>query len=215
MISVKVYVEGPSDRAAMTELLRPLIERKAKLGVNIQFFEAPSGDKKESIMRKVPQRAVLILANDPNTIVVAMPDLYPLNKAIPHETPDQLYEAIQTEFKNALKQRNLEGDNRYLGRFKTFCFKYDLEALVLAAEDALALRLNTQNIKVTWHKPVEDQNNNNPPKHVVKELFEAHKTYYSETADAPLILGLADYQQISEACSQCFKPFVEFLESLS
>lgn len=147
MISVKIYVEGPSDKAAMTELLRPLIEHKAQQGVNIQFFEAPPGDKKESLMRKVPQRAALILANEPNTIVLVVPDLHPFNKAIPHETPEQLYAVIQKE--------------------------------------------------------------------IVKQIFEAHKTHYIETADAPFILGLSDYRQISEVCPQCFKPFVEFLESLS
>lgn len=215
MTSVMVYVEGPSDQAAMTALLRPLIERKAQTGIRIQFFEAPRGDKKESVMQKVPKRAALILANDPNAIVIAMPDLYPLNKALPHETPQQLYDVVQIEFNNALKERGLADDRRYLERFKTFCFKYDLEALVLAAEEALALRLDKETVTVTWRKPVEDQNNNHPPKTVVRELFEQHGTNYAETADAPLILGLSDYLHIADACQQCFKPFVEFLEQLT
>jgi hypothetical protein len=198
----------------MTELLRPLIERKGQQGVQVQFFEAPPGDKKASIMRKVPRRAVLILVNEPDTIVIAMPDLYPLNKEIPHETPDQLNAAIQSEFKRALKQRNLKDDRRYLERFRTFCFKYDLEALILAAQEALALRLGIDAIKVTWQTPVEDQNKDRPPKVVVQELFKQHGTHYSETIDAPLILGLADYAQVAAACPQCFKPFVEFLEQV-
>lgn len=209
-----VYVEGPSDKLAMEALLRPLIEQKARQGISIEFYEAPPGDKKESVMRKVPKRAVLILANQPDTMVVAMPDLYPLNKAIPHETPDALFTAIQAEFGQALQQHGLAGDQRYHARFKTFCFKYDLEALLLAAEDALALRLNVDAVKGGWHKPVEDQNKDVPPKQVIEALFRRHQTQYRETADAPLILGLSDYPHIAEACPQQFKPFVEFLESL-
>lgn len=214
MKSVKVYVEGPSDVAAMTQLLAPLIERKLQQGVNIQFFEAPPGDKKASVIRKVPERAALILANEPDTLVVAMPDLYPLNKEVPHETPAQLADAIQAEFEQALKRHRMAGDRRYRDRFKTFCFKYDLEALVLAAEEALALRLNIKELKVAWHKPVEDQNKDKPPKYVLQELFAQHSTHYLETVDGPLILGLSDYHQIATACSQQFKPFVEFLESI-
>ncbi len=32
--------------------------------------------------------------------------------------------------------------------------------------------------------------------------------------DAPLILGAARYSEIADACPQCFKPFVDYLESL-
>lgn len=214
MKSVKVYVEGPSDVAAMTTLLAPLIEGKAQQGVQIQFFEAPPGDKKASLIRKVPARAALILANDPDSIVAVVPDLYPLNKEVPHENPQELFAAIREEFIQALARRGLADDRRYLDRFKTFCFKYDLEALLLAAETALALRLDEKALKTTWTIPVEDQDRDRPPKCVVTELFEAQGSHYSETADAPLILGLSDYRDIASACPQQFKPFVEFLESM-
>jgi hypothetical protein len=213
--SVIVYVEGASDRAAMTELLRPLIAHKAQQGIDIQFFEAPRGDKKASIIRKVPQRAAILLANDPSAIVVALPDLYPLNKEVPHTTPQHLFDAIQSEYLKALSQRGLANDERYLTRFKTFCFKYELEALLLAAEEALAVRLGVSKLDVSWTLPVEDQNKDHPPKHIVQALFRKYGGQYSETADAPLILGLSDYQQIVTACPQCFKPFIDFLEQLS
>jgi hypothetical protein len=213
--AVKVYVEGASDRVAMTELLRPLIAHKAQQGIDIQFFEAPRGDKKASVIRKVPQRAAIILANDPDALVVAMPDLYPLNKEVPHTTPEELFGAIQTEFVRALKQRGLADDERYLTRFKTFCFKYELEALLLAADEALAIRLGAKKLDVTWMLPVEDQNHDHPPKHVVQTLFKQHGSQYVETADAPLILGMSSYQDIASACPQCFKPFIDFLEQLS
>jgi hypothetical protein len=70
-------------------------------------------------------------------------------------------------------------------------------------------------LTITWHKPVEDQNNSKPPKQVVEDLFRNHGRSYVETVDAPLILGLADYEEIVDACPQCFRPFVEFLEALN
>lgn len=214
MIEVFVYVEGPSDVGAMTELLKGLIALKQKSGVSIQFFEAPSGDKKESVMRKVPIVAANILRNKPNSMVVAMPDLYPYNKYRPHASFTELQAIILDEFKTVLRAKGMAGDERYLQRFKVFCFKHDLEALVLAAHEALALRLETDKLKVTWHVPVEDQNNDTPPKRIVEALFAEHGQTYSETVDTPLILGMSDYRTIADACSQCFKPFVEFLETV-
>lgn len=214
MIEVIIYVEGPSDVSAMNELLKGLIVRKQKEEVHIGFFEAPPGDKKSSIIRQVPKRAVNILLNKPDSIVVAMPDLYPYNRAFPHETPAELEAVIREQFTQALREKGLTDDERYLQRFRVFCFKHDLEVLLLAAHSALALRLDTETLEITWRVPVEDQNNDVPPKRVVEALFRQHGQRYEETVDAPLILGMADYHEIAAACSQCFQPFVEFLESI-
>jgi hypothetical protein len=108
----------------------------------------------------------------------------------------------------------LSGDRRYHDRFKVFCFKYELEALLLAAEDALKLRLNTDSFKVTWIKPVEDQNHVHQPKQIIQELFRQHGSRYQEVADAQFLMELSDYRQIAEACPQQFKPLVDFLETL-
>jgi hypothetical protein len=62
---VVVYVEGPSDRAAMLALLGPLLEQKRQKGVKVDFFESPEGDKKTSVLTKVPKRAAAIVRNDP------------------------------------------------------------------------------------------------------------------------------------------------------
>jgi hypothetical protein len=213
--SVKIYVEGVSDKTAMMALLRPLIATKAAQGITIEFFEAPSGDKKACVIRKVPVQAALILKNDPNAIVVAMPDLYPLNKEVHHETPQELFAAIQAKFKKALKQFRMDDDARFLDRLKVFCFKYELEALLLAAEDALALCLEVDRLNTSWIVPVEDQNKDHPPKEIVQQLYAAREKKYVEAVDAPLILGLATYSEIAAACPQCFMPFIEFLEQLS
>lgn len=216
MISVKVYVEGASDVLAMQALLRLLIQEKAQQGVKIDFYEAPPGDKKHSLMTKVPPLAVKILKNDPYARVVIMPDLYPLNKALPHQTAQQLKQAIHEQFIQSLKRQGLADDRRYQERFAVFCFKYDLEALVLSALEPLALRLNVERLQPTWTLPVEDQNNHMPPKHVIVGLFKQYGTHYHETADAPLLMGLVeDYRMIAQACPQEFAPFVAYLEQLS
>jgi hypothetical protein len=89
-VKVLIYVEAPSDKAGMQELLLPLIDEKRKRGIAIEFFETPEGDRKASVLTKVPVKAVNILKNTPECIVVAMPDLYPRNKVFPHSTIQEL-----------------------------------------------------------------------------------------------------------------------------
>jgi len=211
---VIVYVEGPSDQAAMEALLAPLLQQKLQEGVVISFSRALRGDRKKYILIEVPRRAVGIL-NDPHSVVVAMPDLYPKNKGFPHETFDELKAGILKNLNDALHSRDIEDDIRLKDRFKVFCFKYDLEALILAAEEALKKRLGADRLDVTWRIPVEDQDHVHPPKRIVERLFKEHGALpYEDTDDAPLILGGSKYQDIADKCPQCFKPFVEFLTNL-
>lgn len=210
---VLVYVEGPSDKASMQALLGPIIDQKKQKGIAINFFDAPAGDKKESVLTKVPKKAVNIVLNDPHCIVVAMPDLYPRNKAFPHETFEELKTGILRNFESALKDKNIN-DARLSERFKVFCFKHDLEALLLASGIALQQRLESNSLRIIWKTPVEDQNHGNPPKRIVERLFEEQQKNYRDTVDAPMILKNCDYREIASHCPQCFKPFVEFLEGL-
>jgi hypothetical protein len=198
----------------MLALLDPLLKQKQQEGIRIDFFESPEGDKKTSVLTKVPKRAAAIICNDPSTIVVAMPDLYPKNKAFPHETFEELKAGILRNLDDALQSRGKKGDSRLKERFKVFCFKYDLEALILAAREALKERLGVRSLSVTWRIPVEDQNHNRPPKCIVEELFAKHGKRYQGTVDAPRILGASKYQDIADRCPQCFKPFVQFLAGL-
>jgi hypothetical protein len=211
---VIVYVEGPSDESAIEALLESLIQQKRREGVVIEFFEAPRGDKKVSLLTKVPRKAVGIILDKPHSIVVAIPDLYPRNKGFPHETVDELRAGILKNFNDALRNRDVEDDVRLRDRFRVFCFKYDLEALILASEEALKNRLGLDNLEVTWRTPVEDQDHDHPPKRIVEALFKEHGKRYRGTVDAPPILRASDYQDIADRCSQCFKPFVKFLTDL-
>ena len=211
---VIVYVEGASDKISMEMLLTPLIEQKRQEGVSIEFFDAPEGDKKKSVLEKVPVRAVNILRNDRDAFVVAMPDLYPKNKGFPHETVSELEQGLHRNFENALRRKAAVSDPRLNRRFKVFCPKYDLESLILASEESLCSRLGVPSLRVTWRIPVEDQDHDHPPKRVVEELFGRYGQRYRDTADAPIILGKVSHQEIAERCPQCFKPFVDFLSGL-
>ena len=212
---VIVYVEGPSDKSAMESLLECLIQRKQREGVVIKFLEAPRGDKKVSVLTKVPRIAVDIIRGRAYSIVVAMPDLYPKNKGgFNHETVDELKAGILKNFNDALQCKDARNDVRLKDRFKVFCFKYDLEALILASEEALKSRLGTDHLGVTWRIPVEDQDHDHPPKRIVEDLFKEHGKRYKGTVDAPFILRASDCQDIAEKCPQCFLPFVEFLTDI-
>ena len=210
---VVVYVEGPSDVLALSALLQSLLEEKGSRGVAIEFFQAPSGDRKESVLLKVPLRAVNIILNDPGTMVVALPDLYPKNKGFPHETCEELRSGVMSRFEEELARKGV-CDDRLTARFKVFCLKHDLEALLLASGPALESRLGTASLPVTWSVPVEDQNQDDPPKRLIERLFADHHSKYKDTVDAPLILSSCNYKHIAERCPQCFKPFVDFLDAL-
>ncbi len=89
------------------------------------------------------------------------------------------------------------------------CLKHDLEVLLLGAPDVLRRRLGTEDgIEKNWRKPPEDQNDNRPPKSVVKELFHKYrkKTPYTETIDAPWILERASAEELCRTCPQNFRP---------
>ena len=211
---VIVYVEGPSDKASMNMLLRSLIEKKRQEGIEIDFFESPSGDKKRTLLLKAPVKAANILSNDPQAIVAIVPDLYPKNKGFQHETTDELKLGVESVFHKALTGKRLKDDERVRSRFFVFCFKHDLEALILASKEGLENRLGIRIIVPTWIDPVENQNHDNPPKRVVEKLFRDSNKRYVDTVDAPIILGMMEYSTLAERCPQCFKPFVEFLEEL-
>ncbi|PSR00213.1 MAG: hypothetical protein BRD48_01810 [Bacteroidetes bacterium QS_9_68_14] len=209
-----VYVEGRSDALALRALLAPLLDRKLREdGARVEFFEAPAGDRKESVLMRVPRKAANILRGDPQALVAALPDLYPPNKAFDHETVEELRSGIRKHFRTCLREKGID-DERMERRFKVFCFKHDFEALVLAARDALLRHLDADAFATSWHTPVEDQNHDKPPKRIVEELFAAHDRKYVETVDAPRILGNAHYETVVERCPQCFAPFVDFLAGL-
>lgn len=214
MTKVYVYVEGPSDKAALKALLEPLLRRLREKEVYVTFFDEASGDRKKAILLKVPDRAVNILHSQPRSLVVALPDLYPKNKGFPHATFAELQAGILENFRAAARRKKIQKVGELESRFKVFCLKHDLEALLLAAFDPLKAHLRSPALKPTWSLPAEDVNHDHPPKQVVEALFESCGQRYKDTVDAPLVLGSSHYAEIASACPQCFQPFVDFLGSL-
>jgi len=215
-VKVVVYVEGASDREAMDALLKPLIEQKQKEGIGISF-PAPARSRetgKSYLLIKVPRKAAIILSEEPSTIVVTIPDLYPKNEAFPHETVEELEAGILRNFNAALHNIDNERKIQLEARFKVFCFKHDLEALILASEEGLRRQLGLSHLEATWQKPVEDLDQETPPKQIVERLFKENGRRYRSIIHARAIMEKSDYQEIARRCPQCFKPFVDFLTDL-
>jgi hypothetical protein len=208
---VYVYVEGQSDKNAMMALLHPLIEQKRLEGIEIAFFYM---NGKGKLLIKGPKRAVETILQDPNSIAVIIPDLYPKNTHFTHETFEELKNGILHDFKSALQEKHIRYNDHLMKRFKVFCFKYDLEALILASKKSLESHLGVRQIRAKWHIPVEDQNHDNPPKKIVERLFASYGKKYNDVTDARRILSKSDYKDVANKCSQCFKPFVDFLKNL-
>lgn len=213
-MKVLVYVEGPSDKFALEAVLRPLLERKCSESINILFFHAVSGDRKEYVLTKVPRKAVHILKTDPRAVVIALPDLYPKDKAFPHTSPEELRQGVLASFAGALREKRIN-DRQISERFRVFCLKHDLEALLLASKEPLRARLGFPSLSTSWAVPVEDQDHDRPPSAIVEELFQSAGKMYRGQIDAPAILSGVNYKDLMDLCPQCFKPFVEFLEEMS
>ncbi len=212
---VLVYVEGPADRDGLSALLRPLIESGRARGVGITFHPQHS---KDAVLDEVPRRAAHHLADRPEDLVIALPDLYPMARyaATPnaHSGFEELEALVRRRFDARADALGLAGEVRT--RFRVHCLKHDLEALLLAASNELRQRLGTTDqLKRAWRKPVEEQNDIRPPKRVVEELFRKYrrKPGYVETTDAPWILARADLSAIESACPQRFSPFAQDLRA--
>jgi hypothetical protein len=206
MSEVFVYVEGPSDQLGMRELFADVMEIANIRGNTVDFYPL---DHKESLLNKGPSKAINILRNRPNSYVFLVPDLYPPNKPFPHLNYAELKDALKKRFHDELSRKKC--DSRLADRFFVHCFKYDLESLILASEEALLSRLKKDKFSQSWANPVEDQNHNNPPKRIVEALFRDADMKYKDTADVPWILKRSNRRDLIKKCPQNFRPFVEDL----
>ncbi|MBX2889704.1 MAG: DUF4276 family protein [Saprospiraceae bacterium] len=209
-----IFVEGISDKKILESLFSSLIEEKRKTGTYVSFHEAPAGNKKASVLNKVPIKACDYIAHNSDHWVVAMPDLYPKNVGFPHESFDDLEKGLHEKCLQRLRQKNVKDPTYCLNRFKVFCFKHDMEVLLLAAKNEMMAYLKIQNLRTSWIEPVEDQNFDTPPKRIVEKIFAENGSSYKEVVDATAILDGVHYDFLAERCPQCFKPFVEFLKGL-
>lgn len=199
MTRVICYLEGKSDRLGLESLFQDFLRQKRNEGVDIRFFEVNHGDRKRELVTSIPRKAANILRNDIQAQVAVMPDLYPPNKGFPHKTWPEMEAGIRLKF-------NESGglDPRLHGRFHVFCFKYEFEVLLLAAEGYLG--------PGTWY---EDLNHELNPKRRLEQRFEQRGRVYNAAVDAPEILSRIDYRDLAARCPQAFEPFVRWLEGLS
>lgn len=215
-MKVLVYVEGPGDRASLEKLFRATLEQGRRSKVSISFL--PCGGK-DWILQRLGRTAALHLKSNPEDYVFALPDLYPMAKydRTPevHRSFEQLRTLLTKRFLQEAEELSLPEAVR--SHYRVHCLKHDLEALLLGAPDTLRLRLKTEEgIEKNWRKPVEDQNDNEPPKRVVERLFMKYrKQRYIETTDAPWILERASAKDLCVACPQNFKPLFTELDRLS
>ena len=215
-MNVLVYVEGPSDQAALQALLKPVIDEGQRRRVGIRFLVLKD---KASILNDSARKAADHILDHPGDWVFTLPDLYPLSvyDGTPnaHRSFPEL-EALLTKKFCARAQRIGLPREKY-SRFRIHCLKHDLEALLLAAPIQLRHRLGTSDgLRDMWQKAVEDQNDDRPPKRVVEDLFNKYrKKRYVDTCDAPCIPRQACLDEVVAACPQRFAPFVSDLRILA
>lgn len=216
-MKVLVYVEGPSDRAGMEQLFAGIVTQGRGQGIGISFH-AVGG--KARILDTVPVKAAKYLREHPADWVIAVPDLYPMRTydgtQNAHGSARALRDLLEQYFARAADRHQVPEQAR--AHFRAFCFQHDVEALALAARDALAQRLGTrERIESQWRKPVETQNDDQPPKKVIEALFRKYrkKSKYIDTTDLPWILERADLRALERACPGEFAPFARLLRELA
>ncbi len=195
-MKVWVYVEGQSDRLGLGALWAKWIH---SLDSNQWGLKLIALSTKDKFLRKIGPYAAEKLSNDLHDLVVGLPDFYPnanyAQTPMRHDTVEELQELQRRSVKKALqKTHGIRGNalQQAMNRFWPSALKHDMEMLLLAAKQQLRAVLGTENALGNWRVPVEEQDQNKPPKRIVQQLFitkTARKRAYRETKDAPAVLG--------------------------
>jgi len=193
-MKIWVFVEGESDRIALNTLWSSWRTELGKKGWGIQIHPL---DDKSRYFRRIGHRAAEKMVNSDSDLVIGLPDLYPNMEysctEFKHADLSELKtvqtrlvrDALQTVFSLSPTKAQTT-----LTRFFPSALKHDLEALLLAAVDELRQTLGTEEKLGNWRHPVEDQNQQKPPKYVVEELFRTKKgRCYRDTVHAKVVLG--------------------------
>jgi hypothetical protein len=194
-MKVWVYVEGEADRNALNTLWDAWRKKLQIGGWGIAVI--PLGSKSRFFQKIGQHTAEKICANQQD-LVVGLPDLYPnspyATTKFKHEDVCELKQVQQREVAAVLQTvygLNAKQVSQHLGRFLPCVLKYDLEMLLLAAREQLRAHLGTIDQLGGWQRPVEDQDQNQPPKHLVQQLFRTksvRRHAYRDTKDASAIL---------------------------
>jgi hypothetical protein len=219
-MKVWVYVEGPADRSGLDALWENWRQRLKQRHWGIQVIPL---DDKNRFFRKIGAHAAEKLLADSYDLVVGLPDYYPnqpyIGTKYQHGTLEELLDLQRKLVKDNLIQKGVDS-NILTQRFYPSALKHDLEMLLLAACDQLQDHLNTQSKLGRWRYPVEDQNQTQPPKRIVADLYLTMRgRAYRDTKDAPAVLGkVKDLKAIIQTQSgqvQCpvFKEMLDWIGS--
>lgn len=194
-MKVWIYVEGVSDKLALLTLWKSWCERLRTKGYGIKIIPL---DGKSKFFRKIGHLVAEKLIANEEDIVVGLPDLYPNRPYVgtksEHSNMIELKSVQKKLVCDALQEVfgvNKQRAKQLLERFSPSALKHDLEMLLLAAQGELRSYLGTPDSLGNWCNPVEDQNQDQPPKRIVEELFRTKsktKRAYRDTKDASAIL---------------------------
>jgi len=225
-VKVWVYVEGVADERALQALWASWLDALRLKGRGIKIVPL---DDKSRFFGKIGHRAAEKLCASEDDVVVGLPDLYPSSgfehTPYRHSDLDELRNVQVRCVRKALME--VYGLSRTradaaLDRFLPSALKHDLEMLLLAAKEQLRRYLHTSDRLGTWRRPVEDQDQEHPPKRVVEDLFRtksAKKRAYRDTRDASGILRTTSdikavlYDEQGRLQCPVFKEMLEWIGS--
>ncbi|HCO96618.1 MAG TPA: hypothetical protein DIU00_22205 [Phycisphaerales bacterium] len=194
-MKVWIYVEGESDKLALQTLWKSWCEQLRTTSHGIRIVHLAG---KSKFFQKIGPRAAEKLCANKEDIVVGLPDLYPnqpyAGTRFEHNDMTQLKSVQINEVSKALEKiygANRQKAQQLLERFLPSALKHDLEMLLLAATKELRAHLRTSEHLGNWRNPIEDQNQNKPPKRIIEELFRVKskaRQAYRDTKDASAIL---------------------------
>ena len=198
-MKIWVYVEGRSDKGALSVLFRNWMQDLKMRGWGIEFV---SLNNKSKYLNKIGPRVAEKLVNNSHDLVIGLPDLYPNQD---YEKTEYSHNSLQ-ELRNLqtlLVKRSLQkkvgpgNTDLRISRFYASALKHDLEMLFLTVPRHLQTSLRMKNAPKGWRLPPEDQNQNNPPKNIVEKLFRIHrKQSYLEAKDGHAILRNVDISEV-------------------
>ncbi len=193
---VWIFVEGRSDELALSSLFQNWRGTLRNSGHGIRVIPLQS---KSQYFKNFGSRAAEKLENNASDLVVGLPDLYPntdyLSTEWKHDDLDELKDVQKRLVDRALDSiyawSKSKRENALTSRFFPSAFKHDCEMLLLAAEDQLRAHLKTKDRLGRWMHPVEEQNQNRPPKRIVEDLFHRYLgREYRDTVHAKGVLDL-------------------------
>lgn len=174
-------------------------------------------------------RASEKLINNSDDLVVGLPDLYPNHEysgtEFKHDNFEEL-KAVQADLLRKSLEKHFgipkSKQKSFIDRFLPSAFKYDSEMLLLAARNELRQVLNTTDHIGNWRHPVENQNQDHPPKYIVDGLFKTRLGIaYRDTVHAKTVLEKVNdmrtilYRDGNQLQCPVFKEMLDWIGSKS